>query len=131
MILPQNRKILEAMQKLANGAMTVPITVLNKGTKNQKVYIGSPESIQGIGLEKIQEAKTTTRETTTLTCPECGYKQSGAIPTTSCVPFYACNECKKIIKAQGVDCCVFCSYADKKCPLKKEAEGCSDGVCKI
>jgi len=53
-----------------------------------------------------------------LTCPKCGHKQEGAMPTNACVPFYICDNCKETITPKGDDCCVFCSYADKKCPAK-------------
>lgn len=52
----------------------------------------------------------------TLTCPECGSKQKMEIPTNSCVPFYKCNGCEKMVSAKK-SCCVFCDYADKSCPV--------------
>ena len=54
----------------------------------------------------------------TLTCPLCGATQTAEIPTGSCMPFYKCQKCNKLIRAKGGDCCVFCSYGNKKCPLK-------------
>lgn len=115
-----NEKDLADMTELSGGAMSVPVTVLNKGTENQKVAVGYPDSVKITGLENEASEKTEQKDTATLTCPKCGYRQQGEIPTTSCVPFYVCDGCQKTIKAQGEDCCVFCSYADKKCPLKKE-----------
>ncbi len=56
---------------------------------------------------------------TTLTCPYCAQKQEGEIPSGACVPFYKCNACRKTVQAKPEDCCVFCSYADARCPLKK------------
>ncbi|MBI2232616.1 MAG: hypothetical protein HYU56_01745 [Candidatus Aenigmarchaeota archaeon] len=50
----------------------------------------------------------------TLTCPECGHKQKMEIPKKVCMHFYKCEKCKKLIK--GKDKCIFCSYADRKCP---------------
>lgn len=52
----------------------------------------------------------------TLTCPECGHKQKETIPTDRCVPFYNCDNCKKTIAAKK-ECCVFCDYGDKDCPV--------------
>jgi len=122
---------LEEMQKLTNGAMSVPVTILDKGTSNQKICIGYPESIQALALDVIEAEKDKKKEIATLTCPKCKQKQVGEIPTTACVPFYLCKGCKSIIKSKGDDCCVFCSYADKKCPLKKEENKCSEGVCNL
>jgi len=53
-----------------------------------------------------------------ITCPECRHKQEMKIPVNSCVPFYKCDNCKKIISAKK-SCCVFCDYGDKKCPVGK------------
>lgn len=126
-----NEKDLADMSELSAGAMSVPVTVINKGTENQKVAVGYPDSIKVIGLEDEANEKTEQKETATLTCPKCGHKQQGEIPTTSCVPFYVCNGCQETIKAQGEDCCVYCSYGDKKCPLKKKDTDCSSETCKI
>lgn len=57
-------------------------------------------------------------ETATLICPKCGNKQIEIIPQNYCQPFYKCDFCKQIIQAKKNDCCVFCSYADKPCPIK-------------
>ncbi len=50
----------------------------------------------------------------TLTCPECGQEQGMEIPTKSCVPFYNCTGCGKLISAKK-SCCVFCDYGDRPC----------------
>lgn len=113
-----NPKDLSDMQELSGGAMSVPVTVLNKGMTNQQVLLGYPDAVKALGLEEKKTGNIEQKDTTTLTCPQCGHKQQGEIPTTSCVPFYVCENCKETIKAQGEDCCVFCSYADKRCPLK-------------
>lgn len=126
-----NEMDLADMRQLSGGAMSVPVTVINKGTENQKVAVGYPDSVKAIGLEDEANEKNDQKDTATLTCPKCGHKQEGEMPTTSCVPFYVCDGCKEMIKAQGEDCCVFCSYADKKCPLKKKESDCSSGACKI
>jgi len=51
----------------------------------------------------------------TLTCPECGHKQKMEIPQTLCRHAYKCDNCKKNIK--GKKKCIFCEYADKRCPI--------------
>jgi len=51
-----------------------------------------------------------------ITCPFCGYKKVEKMPEDSCLIFYECEKCKKIIKPIAGDCCVFCSYGSVKCP---------------
>lgn len=61
-----------------------------------------------------------------LTCPKCGREQSADMPTDACVHFYKCEQCGKVMTPKKSDCCVFCSYADTKCPPKqseKESNG--------
>ncbi len=126
-----NEKDLADMRELSRGAMSVPVMVLDKGTKNQKVLIGYPDIVKALDLESGTNDEGEEKYMATLTCPKCDNKQQGEIPTTSCLPFYICEGCKETIKAQGEDCCVFCSYADKKCPLKKKENDCSNRACKI
>ena len=57
-----------------------------------------------------------------LTCPYCGYGQGVEMPQTGCQYMYQCQKCGKIIKAKDSDCCVFCSYANIKCPPKQLEE---------
>ena len=52
----------------------------------------------------------------TIKCPACGYEKEETMPEDSCVFFYECTNCKKIIKPKQGDCCVFCSYGTEKCP---------------
>lgn len=56
----------------------------------------------------------------TLTCPFCSSKQTAELPSDACVPFYKCKNCGEIIKTKDSECCVFCSYGDKNCPLKSK-----------
>lgn len=53
---------------------------------------------------------------TLLTCPSCGSEQEAEMPTDACQFFYECTSCHKVLKPLEGDCCVFCSYADHKCP---------------
>ena len=55
-----------------------------------------------------------------LTCPKCGSNQDVVMPTNACQYFYECIKCGEVIKPKDGDCCVFCSYADSKCPPKQE-----------
>lgn len=57
-----------------------------------------------------------------LTCPECNFKQEVTMPLDACQHFYKCTHCDKLLKPKPGDCCVFCSYADSKCPPKQLEE---------
>ena len=51
-----------------------------------------------------------------LTCPQCGYVQEADMPTDACQFFYDCVNCNSVLRPESGDCCVFCSYADVRCP---------------
>lgn len=59
------------------------------------------------------------RTEATLTCPKYGKKQIVKMPTDACQHFYKCIHCGEMLKPKEGDCCVFCSYADVKCPPKQ------------
>lgn len=52
----------------------------------------------------------------TISCPDCGHQETEEMPTDACVYFYFCKKCNIKLKAQGHDCCVFCSYGSIPCP---------------
>jgi len=52
----------------------------------------------------------------TLTCPHCGHRKKETMPTDACQWFYECEQCHTLLKPEGDDCCVFCSYGDVPCP---------------
>ncbi|WP_313831138.1 GDCCVxC domain-containing (seleno)protein [Candidatus Nitronereus thalassa] len=52
----------------------------------------------------------------TITCPECGFKNTETMPTDSCRVVYDCQSCQTILRPKAGDCCVFCSYGDVPCP---------------
>ena len=54
-----------------------------------------------------------------IKCPECSHLQEIEIPANSCLSFYQCEKCKKLISAPQDVCCVICAYSDKKCPVAK------------
>ncbi|MAZ67152.1 hypothetical protein CL652_00015 [bacterium] len=58
-------------------------------------------------------------DTANLTCPKCGHKQEVEIPEDTCLPFYKCGQCHKVISVpkDSKNCCVICEYSDKKCPV--------------
>jgi len=55
-----------------------------------------------------------------LTCPKCNFVQSAEMPINACQHFYKCQKCEEVLKPKKGDCCVFCSYADSKCPPKQK-----------
>ncbi len=55
----------------------------------------------------------------TLICPKCQAKQEVKMLTDACQHFYKCQSCGETLKPKEGDCCVFCSYADSKCPPKQ------------
>ncbi len=59
------------------------------------------------------------KTTAILTCPKCQAKQTVKMPTNACQHFYKCQKCSEMLKPKIGDCCVFCSYANSKCPPKQ------------
>ncbi|MEX1664671.1 GDCCVxC domain-containing (seleno)protein [Zhongshania arctica] len=60
----------------------------------------------------------------TIQCPHCGHTQNETMPTDACQYFYDCENCKKVLKPNAGDCCVFCSFGTVKCPPIQEGECC-------
>ncbi|MEW6222899.1 MAG: GDCCVxC domain-containing (seleno)protein [Candidatus Hadarchaeota archaeon] len=52
-----------------------------------------------------------------IRCPSCGHIQKIEVPQTSCLQFYKCNKCGRIISTPKGSCCVICAYSDTKCPV--------------
>lgn len=59
-----------------------------------------------------------------ITCPDCGYKKDETMPTNACQYFYECENCKRILKPTGTDCCVYCSYGTMACPPIQLGQAC-------
>ena len=59
------------------------------------------------------------KTTATLTYPKCHRLQTAKMPTDACQHFYKCQSCGETLAPKKGDCCVFCSYADIKCPPKQ------------
>jgi hypothetical protein len=57
----------------------------------------------------------------TITCPKCGHSARKTMPTNACQHFYVCGGCGEMLRPLAGDCCVFCSYADVRCPPKQAA----------
>lgn len=60
----------------------------------------------------------------TLTCPECGHRDTLTMPTDSCQWFHECGGCGAVLRPRPGDCCVFCSYGTVPCPPIQQ-----DGSC--
>jgi hypothetical protein len=54
--------------------------------------------------------------TAIITCPHCAARRTEPLPADACLFFYQCTECGAILRPRAGDCCVFCSYADRRCP---------------
>jgi len=54
--------------------------------------------------------------TAVLTCPLCGAQSIEAVPEDACLRYYQCTSCGHTLTPRGRDCCVFCSYANTRCP---------------
>ncbi len=65
--------------------------------------------------------------TSTLTCPECGHRETETMPTDACQWFYDCRHCGALLKPRPGDCCAFCSYGDTPCPPIQQGKSCCKG----
>ncbi|MDE1205712.1 GDCCVxC domain-containing (seleno)protein [Tenacibaculum larymnensis] len=59
-----------------------------------------------------------------ITCPNCGHKKIEDMPTNACQFFYECENCKKVLRPNEGDCCVYCSFGSVKCPSIQQKESC-------
>jgi hypothetical protein len=59
-----------------------------------------------------------------LTCPHCGFRKAETMPTDSCLYFYECEGCARLLKPLPGHCCVFCSYGTVPCPPVQLQKGC-------
>ena len=58
----------------------------------------------------------------TITCPECGHRETETMPTDYCLVVHDCGGCGRVLRPLAGDCCVFCSYGDVPCPPVQEAQ---------
>jgi hypothetical protein len=58
-------------------------------------------------------------ETSEITCPNCNFKKTESLPTDVCLLSYTCTQCNTVMHPKQGDCCVFCTFGDKKCPSKQ------------
>lgn len=61
-----------------------------------------------------------------LTCPHCGFSRRETMPADNCQFFYECSNCKKVLRPNPGDCCVFCSFGSVKCPPIQQLRGCCE-----
>jgi hypothetical protein len=54
-----------------------------------------------------------------IVCPRCGFRATEVMPVDACQFFYDCAGCGVVLKPKPGDCCVFCSYGNRKCPPKQ------------
>jgi hypothetical protein len=59
-----------------------------------------------------------------ITCPDCGFSKTEAMPTNACQWFYECTACHALLKPLPGDCCVFCSFGSIKCPPMQQDSSC-------
>ena len=55
----------------------------------------------------------------TITCPACGGIAMEMMPTDRCVFFWQCHGCQSVVRPKAGDCCVYCSYGDRRCPSSR------------
>ena len=68
--------------------------------------------------------KTAIKYQSIIKCPLCGFEKEETMPEDSCVYFYVCTNCNKILKPIEGDCCVFCSYGSEECPPIQKDKNC-------
>jgi len=86
-----------------------------QGTEDEKLPIF--RKVRNQIKEKILKFLNLSKERAKLRCPHCGYIQQVIIPQNSCLHFYECKTCHKMITPTPGSCCVICAYADKTCPV--------------
>ena len=59
-----------------------------------------------------------------ITCPICGHKKIEEMPTNACQFFYECEHCKKLLKPNEGERCVYCSYGIVSCPPIQQNKSC-------
>ena len=65
-------------------------------------------------------------DTSTITCPECGFRKEEKMPMDACEYFWECPNCGVMLKPKEGDCCVYCSYGSVPCPpIQSESDCCT------
>src|SRR5437764_3888617 len=55
-----------------------------------------------------------------VTCPACNSVSMETMPEDRCVVLYPCPACGTTLRPKACDCCVCCSYCDKRCPFVQD-----------
>lgn len=72
---------------------------------------------------------TTENLTAVITCPECGEATEEPIPEGACLFFWKCPACSTVLRPEAGDCCVFCSFGDRRCPTAEGEDGTGGDSC--
>ncbi|MFN7981146.1 MAG: GDCCVxC domain-containing (seleno)protein [Vicinamibacterales bacterium] len=64
----------------------------------------------------------------TLTCPQCLRAVTESMPLDRCVFFWECPSCHAVMKPKAGDCCVYCSFGDRRCPPMQSGCSCPDSA---
>jgi hypothetical protein len=51
----------------------------------------------------------------TIKCPKCGADINIEVPKNACVAVAKCEKCGEQLCTKKGECCVICSYSEKKC----------------
>lgn len=96
--------------------------IQNTNTENQLLIVTVCQSALDVVKQKLTVLanRFEMKIESILTCPTCGKEQNVSMPTNACQHFYKCQNCDEILKPKKGDCCVFCSYADTRCPPKQQ-----------
>ena len=68
------------------------------------------------------------KQKTIIQCPNCGHKEEMDMPDYVCVRVFRCSSCQEIVHPKEGDCCVFCSFAEDKCPAKQQNKEFNDDL---
>lgn len=93
---------------------------INKGLeKSSGIFMVIGVGMLAYGIYQYWSKRNTVKEAvlqSTITCPECAFEKEELMLTNACQFFYECQNCSKILRPKGEDCCVFCSYGTVACP---------------
>ena len=78
---------------------------------------GPPYPQRDHGLRALEKAIDVMMDVqSTITCPQCGHRETETMPTDACQFFYDCKGCGAVLRPDEGDCCVYCSFGSVPCP---------------
>lgn len=86
-----------------------------------EITIMKQESCCGNNETSCENKSATLSDKSIITCPKCHHQQEEKLPTEVCLIKYECKKCHAVLYPKDGDCCVFCTYGDKKCPSKQDS----------